>query len=103
VSSRRSQSRSQRWDAGLDGEQETTHIQVTPPLRFLRGARNRRKAVSACLEGSLRTIAYLDGFNLDYYRALRGTPDKWLDVRALLELVYPRNALELIRHYTALV
>lgn len=102
VSSRRTQPRSWGCDAGLDCEQEKTYIQVTPPLRFLRGARNRREAVSACLEGSLRTIAYGDGSNL-YYRALRGTPDKWLDVRALLELVYPRNALEHVRYYTALV
>jgi hypothetical protein len=26
-----------------------------------------------------RTIVYIDGFNL-YYRALRGTPHKWLDI-----------------------
>ena len=29
-----------------------------------------------------RTIVYIDGFNL-YYRALKGTPDKWLDIEAM--------------------
>jgi site-specific recombinase XerD len=29
-----------------------------------------------------RTIVYIDGFNL-YYRALRGTPHKWLDIAAM--------------------
>jgi len=28
----------------------------------------------------MRTIVYSDGFNL-YYRALKGTSHKWLDVR----------------------
>ena len=30
----------------------------------------------------LRTYVYVDGLNL-YYRALRGTPYKWLDLLAL--------------------
>ena len=52
------------------------------------------------LEDRLRTIAYVDGFNL-YYRALKGTANKWLDIRALLELVYPKNDFEIIRYFTA--
>jgi hypothetical protein len=31
----------------------------------------------------VRTIAYVDGFNL-YYRALKGTPYKWLDLNKML-------------------
>ncbi len=50
----------------------------------------------------MRTIAYIDGFNL-YYRALKGTANKWLDVRALLQLVYPKNDFEIIRYFTAQV
>lgn len=54
------------------------------------------------MEARLRTIAYVDGFNL-YYRALKGTAHKWLNIRALLQLVYPRNDFVLIRYFTALV
>lgn len=51
----------------------------------------------------MRTIAYIDGFNL-YYRCLKNTPYKWLDLRALLEgLLRPENHLERIRYYTARV
>ena len=32
---------------------------------------------------------YVDGFNL-YYRAVRGTPFKWLDLRKLGEALFPR-------------
>ena len=53
-------------------------------------------------EAQLRTIAYIDGFNL-YYRALKGTPNRWLDIRSLLQLVYPKNDFILIRYFTALV
>lgn len=35
----------------------------------------------------MRTIAYIDGFNLDY-RMLRGRPEyKWLDPKALATIV----------------
>jgi hypothetical protein len=34
------------------------------------------------------TIVYVDGFNL-YYRALRGTAHKWLDLIALSQAVLP--------------
>lgn len=32
----------------------------------------------------MRAYVYVDGFNL-YYRALRGTTYKWLNIRALAE------------------
>jgi len=35
-----------------------------------------------------RTIVYIDGFNL-YYRALKATPHKWLDLAALSKAVLP--------------
>jgi hypothetical protein len=50
----------------------------------------------------MKTFAYVDGFNL-YYRALRGTPWKWLDLDALLNRVFPGNDFELIRYFTAKV
>ncbi|MCX6027672.1 MAG: NYN domain-containing protein, partial [Chloroflexi bacterium] len=49
----------------------------------------------------MRTIAYVDGLNL-YYRAVKGTPHKWLDLEALLRgLLRPENDLVRIRYFTA--
>lgn len=48
-----------------------------------------------------RTIVYIDGFNL-YYRALRGTPHKWLDIAALSRAALPPGlAIQRIKYYTA--
>jgi uncharacterized LabA/DUF88 family protein len=49
----------------------------------------------------MRTIVYIDGLNL-YYRALKGTPHKWLDVAALSAAVLPDTCqIESIKYYTA--
>ncbi len=51
----------------------------------------------------MRTSVYIDGFNF-YYRALRGTPFKWLDPLALVtQLLSPANVVTTIRYYTARV
>ena len=48
-----------------------------------------------------RTYVYVDGFNL-YYRALRGTRYKWLNLQTLVAaLLDPDNEIELIRYFTA--
>lgn len=48
-----------------------------------------------------RTIVYIDGFNL-YYRALKGTRHKWLDIAALSAAVMPSTCqIEAIKYYTA--
>ncbi len=48
-----------------------------------------------------RTIVYLDGFNL-YYRALKGTRHKWLDVVALSRAALPAGTqVERVNYYTA--
>lgn len=50
-----------------------------------------------------RTIVYIDGFNL-YYRALKGTPYKWLDVVALSQAALPSTCqIEAVKYYTARV
>lgn len=48
-----------------------------------------------------RTIVYIDGFNL-YYRALKGTPYKWVNIEALSEACLPQGC-QIIRvnYYTA--
>ena len=49
----------------------------------------------------LRTTVYVDGFNL-YYRALRKTPYRWLNLQKLCEsLLSPQNQIVLIRYFTA--
>lgn len=51
----------------------------------------------------MRTYVYVDGFNL-YYRALKGTPYKWLDLKKLFTyLLNPKNEIQAIKYYTALV
>lgn len=49
----------------------------------------------------MRTYVYVDGFNL-YYRVLRQTPYKWLDLTALCrQLLSPQNQLLGIKYFTA--
>ena len=48
-----------------------------------------------------RTFVYVDGFNL-YYRALRKTPFKWLNLEVLVQgLLDPDNEIQRIRYFTA--
>lgn len=48
----------------------------------------------------MRTIAYVDGFNL-YYGCLKGTPYKWLDLSGLLDFLLPKNEIVAVRYFTA--
>ena len=51
----------------------------------------------------MRTIAYVDGFNL-YHRALKKTAFKWLNLHALIEAVLPAtDQLAAVNYYTARV
>lgn len=51
----------------------------------------------------LRTVVYIDGFNL-YYRALKGTPYKWLDLLSLFQKVLqPHHETVKIKYFTARV
>ena len=51
----------------------------------------------------MRTIIYVDGFNL-YYSALKGTPFKWLDLKtAFQNLLGPHHTIVKIKYFTALV
>lgn len=62
-----------------------------------------RAAGSPASGDSVRTFVYVDGFNL-YYRALKGTKHKWLDLLKLAELALPASAqVERINYYTARV
>lgn len=48
------------------------------------------------------TNLYIDGFNL-YNRAVKNTPLKWLDLRALAETLFPDDDIRRIYYFTALV
>jgi len=50
----------------------------------------------------MATTVYIDGFNL-YYGALRGTPYKWLDLKALCQRILPKDEISQIRYFTARV
>ncbi len=51
----------------------------------------------------MRVFVYVDGFNL-YYRALKGTANKWLDLHALASnLLGQSDSIEKIRYFTARV
>jgi hypothetical protein len=51
----------------------------------------------------MRTFVYVDGFNL-YYRALRKSRYKWLNLHALCEAALPRHCqIPAINYYTARV
>ena len=48
------------------------------------------------------TSVYIDGFNL-YYRALKNTPYKWLDLAKLCNALLPTHTVNQIRYFTASV
>lgn len=49
----------------------------------------------------MRTSIYVDGFNL-YFGALKGTPYKWLDIKAMCSaLLNPENEIRAIKYFTA--
>lgn len=50
----------------------------------------------------MKTIVYVDGFNL-YYGCVRGTPYRWLDLSKLLHILLPKDTILQINYYTALV
>jgi hypothetical protein len=50
----------------------------------------------------VKTNVYVDGFNL-YYGAVKGTPYKWLNIRRMCELAFPKNEIAEIHYCTAIV
>ena len=43
---------------------------------------------------------YIDGFNL-YYRALKDSPFRWLDLHRLAETLFPQDSIGGVRYFTA--
>ena len=50
----------------------------------------------------MKTILYIDGFNL-FYSAVKGTPLRWLNPVALMERAFPRNQIIGTKYFTAKV
>jgi hypothetical protein len=50
----------------------------------------------------MRTFVYVDAFNL-YYGALKRSPFRWLDLQKLCQLMLPKNNVQAIKYFTALV
>lgn len=50
----------------------------------------------------MRTNIYVDGFNF-YYGALRKTPYRWVNLETLFQLLLPKNTIQQIKYFTALV
>ena len=50
----------------------------------------------------MRTNVYIDGFNL-YYGALRKTPHRWVNLEKLCQLLLPKNTIQEIKYFTAVV
>jgi len=50
----------------------------------------------------MQANVYVDGFNL-YYRCLKGTPYKWLNLLTLCQLSFPQHQINRIRYFTARV
>ena len=46
------------------------------------------------------TNLYIDGFNL-YYRALKDTPFRWLDLHKLAETLFPQDTIHTVCYFTA--
>jgi hypothetical protein len=65
---------------------------------------NPEAAFALCIRAQMRTIIYVDGFNL-YYRMLEKRPDlKWLNIKQVAENVLkPENQIIGVRYYTARV
>ena len=53
-----------------------------------------------CAWQRLITNVYIDGFNL-YYRALRDTPFRWLDLRKMAESLFPQDNINRVCYFTA--
>ena len=74
----------------------------TPCMLRRQGARLPQGSLSFFVRelAVIRTYVYIDGFNL-YYRALRGKPYRWLNVRKLASLLLPED--EIVRIDTSLL
>ncbi len=66
----------------------------------MRWVRGWPKATLCCFIKAMKTIVYVDGFNL-YYGAVQKTSLKWLNIAKLSGLLLPRDRIVRIKYFTA--
>ncbi len=82
---------------------ETRQQSNSPAPLLVDGYKAPKGALAFSGARMMRTAIYVDGFNL-YYRALKGTPYKWVDLLALSQqLIQPKNQITAIKYFTARV
>lgn len=89
----------------LDNDCHYAKIFMTPPVASVAGSPWPRVigvGADFFLDQFVKTNVYVDGFNL-YYRAVKGTPYKWLDLSRLCGVLLPSHSVNRIRYFTALV
>ncbi len=59
----------------------------------------RSLSLNGQMECTVKTNVYVDGFNL-YYRALKDTPFRWLDLRKLSEVLFPQDTINQVCYFT---
>ena len=77
-------------------------VHANPPYVFGRKAQGLGRG-PCFFRQSMRTIVYVDGFNL-YYGSLKNTPFKWLDLPLLFEtILQPHHDIRLVKYFTATI
>jgi hypothetical protein len=78
---------------------------LIPPVASAPGYVAARKGGLSCI-CSVKANVYVDGFNLYYglkYYSKRGRQYKWLDLAAFCQRILPRDTVDRIHYFTALV
>src|SRR5215208_921310 len=68
--------------------------------RIIAWPRHGQLQTSALPHHNVRTNIYVDGSNL-YFRCLRSTPCKWLDLAKLSQLLLSHNTINQIKYFTS--
>jgi uncharacterized LabA/DUF88 family protein len=77
------------------------HVENEPPAGST--ARNQgQAAIRPDQPARKRSIIYIDGFNL-YYGAIKGGPNKWLNLELFFRRLRPHDDIQAIRYFTAMV
>ena len=73
-----------------------------PPIPLGVGREAVAFAAASAFLLDMKTIVYVDGFNL-YYGVLKDTRYKWLDLQKVSQLLLPKNQIVSIKYFTAKV
>ncbi len=86
---------------GIDSRRRIVVAYLHHPYRFAgRVETVLRGGLCLCEGAAIITSVYIDGFNL-YYRALKDTPLRWLNLRKLAEVLFPQDSINQVCYFTA--